>query len=85
MILKYINNISVYFLVFLIKAYQLIISPFVHSNCRYLPSCSEYSITALKEFGLIFGTYYSVKRILSCHPFGGHGYDPVSKKINKDI
>ena len=85
MIMKYLNIIFVYFLIFLIKAYQLFVSPLLKSNCRYLPTCSEYSITALKKYGFIVGLFFSVKRILSCHPFGGHGYDPVPKKINEDI
>jgi len=85
MILKYLNIIFVYVLIFLIKAYQFFVSPLLKSNCRYLPTCSEYSITALKKYGFIVGLFFSVKRILSCHPFGGHGYDPVPKKINEDI
>ena len=54
------------------------------SNCRHLPTCSEYAIIALKEHGSIKGIYYSIKRLLSCNPFGSHGYDPVPKKIIKD-
>jgi len=45
--------------------------------CRYYPTCSVYSIEALKKHGPIKGSYYSIKRILSCHPWGGSGYDPV--------
>ena len=85
MILKHLNNILIYFIIFIIKLYQLIISPFLKSNCRYLPTCSEYSIKTLKEYGIIIGLYYSIKRILSCHPFGSRGYDPVPNKIKKDI
>ena len=84
MILKCLNNIFIIFLIFLIKVYQLILSPFLNSNCRYLPTCSEYSITALQEHGLILGLYYATKRIFSCHPLGGHGHDPVPKKLMKD-
>ena len=84
MIIKYLNLFPILFLIVLIKIYKLVLSPLLKSNCRYLPTCSEYSITALKEQGLINGLYYSAKRVLSCHPFGGHGYDPVPKKINKD-
>jgi uncharacterized protein len=55
------------------------------NSCRYLPSCSEYSIEALKTFGFFKGSFMSIKRILSCHPIkflgGGEGFDPVSKKI----
>ena len=84
MILKFVNKIVINSLVSIIKLYQLIFSPLFKSNCRYLPTCSDYSITALKEHGLIIGLFYSTKRIFSCHPLGGHGYDPVPKKFIKD-
>ena len=61
----------------IIKLYQLIISPLIGSNCRYTPSCSTYSIDAFKKHGLMKGGKLSIKRILSCHPFGKSGYDPV--------
>ena len=68
-----------------IKGYKLIISPLLGPSCRYLPTCSEYTIDALKEFGLVKGTLFSIKRILSCHPIkflgGGDGFDPVKKKM----
>lgn len=54
-------------------------------NCRYLPTCSEYSLESLKEHGIIKGGYLSIKRISHCHPLGGHGYDPVPKKLRKEI
>ena len=84
MILRYLNALSARFFILLIKIYQLTLSSLLKSNCRYLPTCSEYAITALKEHGLIIGLYYSTKRLLSCHPFGGHGHDPVPKKLIKD-
>ena len=69
----------------LIKAYKFLISPLLGHSCRYLPTCSEYSIEALKNYGLIRGIFMSIKRILSCHPIkflgGGEGYDPVNKKM----
>ena len=78
-------NIFTNILIKLIKAYKLLISPLLGNSCRYLPTCSEYSIEALKKFGLIKGIYISLKRILSCHPIkflgGGEGFDPVIKKI----
>ena len=78
-------NIFTNILIKLIKAYKLLISPLLGNSCRYLPTCSEYSIEALKKFGLIKGVYMSLKRILSCHPIkllgGGEGFDPVIKKI----
>ena len=55
------------------------------NSCRYLPTCSEYSIEALKTYGLIKGSLISLKRILSCHPIkflgGGEGFDPIKKNI----
>ena len=78
-------NILTYILIKFIKGYKFLISPLLGHSCRYLPTCSEYSIEALKQFGLIKGTFKSVKRILSCHPIkflgGGEGFDPVNKKI----
>ena len=85
MIKRYLNNFLITLLIFIIKTYQFFLSPILKANCRYLPSCSEYSIIAFKKYGLIKGFYYSLKRILKCHPFGGSGYDPVPKKINKEI
>ena len=79
------NKILIYPLIFIIKIYQYCISPLIGSNCRYLPTCSEYSIESLKSHGFIKGLYYSAKRIFSCHPFGGHGYDPTPKNIKKKI
>ena len=61
----------------MIKLYQLIISPLYVSTCRYTPTCSAYTQEALFKHGLMKGVYLSVKRILSCHPWGSHGYDPV--------
>tara|TARA_Y100001936_G_C15828736_1_gene535639 strand:- start:490 stop:714 length:225 start_codon:yes stop_codon:yes gene_type:complete len=66
-------------LIFLIKAYKLILSPIFGPSCRYLPTCSDYFIDCLNEYGIFNGTAKGVKRIFSCHPFGGHGYDPVKK------
>ena len=84
MLKKYLDNFLIVPVIIIIKAYQILLSPILKTNCRYLPTCSEYSIAALKEHGLLKGFYYSLKRILKCHPFGGHGYDPVTKKINKE-
>jgi len=62
----------------LIKIYQWIISPLLGPNkCRYQPTCSHYAIEALQKHGLFKGGFLATKRILSCHPWGGHGYDPV--------
>ena len=67
----------------LVRFYQLTISPYTPSSCRYEPSCSQYTIEALKKRGVIVGLWLSLKRIFSCHPWGGSGYDPVPNKKNK--
>jgi len=61
----------------LIKIYQWGISPWLGPKCRFTPSCSHYAVDALKKYGLIKGSWLAIKRILKCHPWGGHGYDPV--------
>tara|TARA_B100000902_G_C26473892_1_gene511440 strand:- start:235 stop:477 length:243 start_codon:yes stop_codon:yes gene_type:complete len=70
----------------IIKFYQYIISPYLGNNCRYIPTCSEYFIDNIKEFGSLKGSFLGLKRILSCHPIkilgGGEGLDPVKKKRN---
>ena len=63
----------------MVRFYQLAISPWLGSNCRYQPTCSSYMIEALKEHGLLKGLWLGTKRIGRCHPWGGHGYDPVPK------
>jgi len=64
----------------LVRFYQLAISPWLGSNCRYQPTCSQYMLEALKTHGLLKGLFLGTKRILSCHPWGGSGYDPVPPK-----
>jgi len=75
-----------YLLIKIIKVYQLIISPYLGNNCRYLPTCSEYFIDCLNEYGFIKGIVIGTKRVVSCHPIkflgGGEGFDPVKKKRN---
>ncbi len=68
--------------VFLIKVYQTVISPFKPATCRYQPTCSHYSKEALQKHGLLKGGKLAIKRIFSCHPWGGKGYDPVPEKKN---
>ncbi len=74
-------NLLTYILTKLIKFYSFFISPMLGNSCRYYPSCSEYSIEALKEFGLIKGIFKSFIRILSCNPWGKGGLDPVKKEM----
>jgi hypothetical protein len=75
--MKILQKIIAYPLLLLIKVYQTTISPFLGSNCRYAPTCSEYSKQALIKHGLFKGSWLAIKRVLSCHPWGGKGYDPV--------
>ena len=63
--------------ILLIKIYQLLISPLFPSTCRYNPTCSHYTLEALKKYGLLKGGWLGIKRISRCHPWGGSGYDPV--------
>ena len=78
-------NILTIILIKFIKGYKFLISPLLGHSCRYLPTCSEYSIEALETHGLIKGTMISFKRIITCHPIkilgGGEGFDPVKKKL----
>jgi putative membrane protein insertion efficiency factor len=60
-----------------VKLYQWFISPVIGASCRYTPTCSQYTVEALKKHGPFKGLYLSIKRILSCNPWGGHGHDPV--------
>jgi len=63
--------------ILLIRFYQGAISPFFPATCRYTPTCSEYGVQALKKHGAFKGGWLTLKRIGSCHPWGGSGYDPV--------
>ncbi|MEH6408608.1 MAG: membrane protein insertion efficiency factor YidD [Leeuwenhoekiella sp.] len=63
--------------VLLIRIYQRLISPLLPSSCRYSPTCSQYSVEALQQHGLFRGSWLAIKRIASCNPWGGSGYDPV--------
>ncbi len=60
-----------------IRFYQAAISPLFPASCRYQPTCSQYTVQAIEEWGVLKGTWLGIKRISSCHPWGGHGYDPV--------
>ena len=75
-----LNKVATFPLLLLIRGYQLIISPLLGSNCRFMPTCSEYAMESLRSHGLIKGIYLTIKRIGKCHPWGGHGYDPIPTK-----
>lgn len=70
-------NFLSFLLVIPIKLYQILISPILGPNCRFHPTCSQYSIEAINKHGPFKGTWLAIKRISSCHPWGGSGHDPV--------
>lgn len=74
--LSAIRAIPSQILVGLIRGYQRIVSPHTTPSCRFAPTCSEYSVQALRKYGLFKGLILSAHRVLRCHPWGGHGYDP---------
>lgn len=60
-----------------IKFYQVSIAPLLPNSCRYTPTCSQYGIDAINKYGIFKGIWLGFKRIITCHPWGGHGYDPL--------
>jgi putative membrane protein insertion efficiency factor len=64
-------------LVWLVRAYQVGISPILGPSCRYLPTCSTYAIEAVERHGALRGSWLALRRVLRCHPFQPGGYDPV--------
>ncbi len=62
-----------------VRLYQYLISPLLPPSCRYTPSCSHYMVEAIREWGPFRGLWMGIRRILSCHPWGGHGHDPVPR------
>lgn len=75
-----LKKIITYPFILLIRFYQVTISPYTPATCRFSPTCSSYSLEALKVHGLLKGGWLSIKRICKCHPWGSSGYDPVPKK-----
>lgn len=71
-------------LIFLVKLYQRFISPLLGGNCRFHPTCSQYSITAIEHFGVIKGLWLTIRRIIRCHPLNPGGYDPIPQKTKKN-
>ena len=77
-----LSKILIFPFVLLIRFYQIAISPFTPSVCRFEPTCSSYFLEALKIHGLFYGGFLGIKRIFSCHPWGKSGFDPVPKKCS---
>ncbi len=65
--------------IFLIKIYQLFLSPLFPPSCRFMPTCSQYAIDAVARHGVVYGLFLAFRRILKCHPFHPGGYDPVER------
>ena len=72
-----IKNIGAKCIISLIDIYKYLISPLLGNNCRFLPTCSEYTKDSILKFGLVKGCWLGLKRILKCHPWGKGGYDPI--------
>ena len=81
-VLVFIKAIPQQLLILLIKFYRLGISPLLPATCRFIPTCSEYGLTAVKRFGFLKGSYLTIRRILRCRPGGGRGYDPVPEEFH---
>jgi len=75
--LSLLNRIVSFFLMGLIKVYQFTLSPFLGKQCRFIPTCSQYGLEAIKKYGALKGGWLTMKRILRCNPWGKSGYDPV--------
>jgi putative membrane protein insertion efficiency factor len=67
----------------LVRAYQLLLSPFAGGACRFEPSCSAYAMTAIEDHGLLRGMFLAVKRVARCHPFARPGFDPVPPRVRE--
>lgn len=72
-----------YLLIGIVRLYQLIISPYLPSSCKFHPTCSQYGIDAFKKHGTIKGIWLTIKRIGRCHPWSSGGYDPVPEQESK--
>ncbi len=71
------SRLLAWIFIFLIRIYKGVISPMLPARCRYTPTCSEYGLQAIQKYGPFKGGWLTLKRMGSCHPWGGHGHDPV--------
>jgi putative membrane protein insertion efficiency factor len=76
-LLRFINRLLGKPLIGLIRLYQIALSPMLRPSCRFHPSCSAYGLEAIRKYGAFKGGYLTIRRLARCHPWGGHGYDPV--------
>ena len=79
--MKRVDKVIASILRLLVRGYQLLVSPILPMSCRYYPSCSRYAAEALKRHGACAGTALAVGRLLRCHPWSGHGIDPVPERL----
>lgn len=75
--MRHLNRAISFLFILPVKIYQWTISPLLPNACRYTPTCSAYTIEAIKKYGPLKGGWLGLKRIARCHPWGGHGHDPV--------
>ncbi len=75
--MKLLRKIVIKILIGMVRLYQGMISPYLGAKCRYEPTCSAYAVEALNKYGVLKGGWLGTKRICSCHPWGGKGFDPV--------
>ncbi len=78
------KTILSYIVLLPVKLYQWIISPLFPATCRHTPTCSVYTVEAVKEWGPLKGIWLGIKRLSKCHPWGTSGYDPVPRKCNQE-
>jgi putative membrane protein insertion efficiency factor len=64
-------------LICMIKAYQVLLSPFFGQQCRFYPTCSQYALESINTHGAMVGSYYAIRRLLRCHPWHAGGHDPI--------
>ena len=76
-LLKELNRYISKLLIYLVRFYQKYISPLKGPTCRFYPTCSQYSIEAIRKYGALKGIYLTIRRLLKCHPFHSGGYDPL--------
>ena len=81
--MKILNKILVKLLIKFIKIYRFFSPFFYRGTCRFNPTCTDYTIQSISKYGPIIGIYKSAIRLLKCHPFGKHGFDPLSEKVKK--
>ena len=66
----------------IIRVYKIVLSPLFAGSCRYTPGCADYMSESISRFGFVRGGWLGTKRLCKCHPFGGHGFDPVPTDVN---